>query len=96
MLKEALLLIEFWDEAVEAHAYLLNRVKLSSKVIGEDRCPEEIFEGVKPSIDHIRTWGSKCYSYVNPKSLPTHGRQDKLMDRGRVAVFIGYSEETDK
>jgi hypothetical protein len=55
MLKEVSLLIEFWDEAIEAYAYLLNRVKLSSKVTGEDRCPEEIFVGVKLLIDYIRT-----------------------------------------
>jgi hypothetical protein len=33
---------------------------------------------------------------VNPKSLPASGRQDKLIDRGRVGVFVGYEENTIK
>ena len=49
-----------------------------------------------PSIDHVRVWGCKCYSYVNPKSLPAASRHDKLMDTGRVAVFVGYDENTTK
>jgi hypothetical protein len=33
---------------------------------------------------------------VNPKSLPALGRQDKLIDRGRVSVFVRYKENTIK
>jgi hypothetical protein len=33
---------------------------------------------------------------MNPKSLPIHGRHDKLMDRGRVGVFLGYMDGTTK
>ena len=58
--------------------------------------PEEAYSGEKPSGNHIRVWGCKVYSYLSPKSLPQTGRQDKLMDRGRVGVFLGYVEGTDK
>jgi hypothetical protein len=34
------------------------------------------------------------YSYMDPKSLPD--RADKLMDRGRVGVFLGYVDDTVK
>jgi hypothetical protein len=96
MLKDAGLPIEFWDEAVEADAYMRNHIGFGPVINGERFSAEEAFTGVKPSIDHIRVFGCKCYAYVNPKSLPKGGRQDVLMDRGRVAVFMGYSEETTK
>ncbi len=95
MIKEAELPIEFWAEAAQTDAYLRNRTATGPLINGKQVTPEEAFTGVKPSIDHVRVWGCKCYSYVDPKSLP-EGRQDKFMDRGRVGVFMGYSEETTK
>ncbi|KAF7566254.1 hypothetical protein PtrM4_145740 [Pyrenophora tritici-repentis] len=96
MLKDAGLPIEFWDEAVEADAYLRNRTNTGPTINGKQVSPEEAFTGTKPSIDHIRVWGSKCYSYINPKTIPADQRHDKLVDRGRVGVFMGYSETTNK
>ena len=58
--------------------------------------PEEAFIREKPSIDHVRVWGCKCYSYVDTKSLPADIRRDKFMDRGRVGVFMGYVDKTAK
>ena len=62
MLKDAGLPIEFWDEAVEADAYVRNRTATGPIIDGNQVSPEEAFTGKKPSIDHIRVWGSKCYS----------------------------------
>ena len=95
MIKEAQLPIEFWVQAAQTDAYLRNRTATGPLIDGKQTTPEEAFTGVKPSIDHIRVWGCKCYSYVDPKSLP-EGRRDKFMDRGRVGVFMGYVEETTK
>lgn len=36
------------------------------------------------------------YAYLNPKSLPVKGRHNKLMDRGRVGVFLSYVDGTTK
>jgi hypothetical protein len=47
-------------------------------------------------INYICVFGSKCYSYVDLKSLLKGGRTDKLMPRGRVGVFMGYSDNTTK
>jgi hypothetical protein len=66
------------------------------KVKGQRITLEEAWNGQKPSIDYLRIWGCKCYSYVNLKSLPALGRQDKLIDRGRVGVFVRYKENTTK
>ena len=96
MIKDAELPIEFWAEAAETDAYLRNRTSTGPTVDGNPTSPEEAFTGEKPSIDHIRVWGCKCYSYVDAKSLPAEGRRDKFMDRGRVGVFMGYVDETAK
>ena len=96
MLKDAKLPIEFWDEAVEADTYLRNRTSSGPLSDGERFSPYEALHGHKPSIDHIRVFGCKCYAYVHPKSQPRGARHDKLVDRGRVGIFMGYSEDTTK
>ena len=58
--------------------------------------PEEAWTGETPSIDHIYVFGCKAISYVDPKSHPIHTRRDKLMDRGRECVFVGYDDNTTK
>ena len=60
--------------------------------------PEEAFTGQKGqiSIEHIKVFGCKCYSYVDPKSLPAEGRKDKLMPWGCTCMFMGYVDETMK
>ena len=83
MLIEAKLPIEFWDEAVEADAYLRNRLPRGEGLRSETYIfsLEEAFIGQKGQIGikHIKVFGCKCYSYVNPKSLPANGRKDKLV-----------------
>ena len=96
MLKEAHLPMEFWDKAVEADAYMRNRTATGPVIDGMTVSPEEAWTGETPSIDHIRVWGSKCYSYINPKTIPAQQRHDKLVDPARVGVFMGYSTTTDK
>jgi hypothetical protein len=96
MLQESNLPIEFWDEAVMADSYVRNRTYNKLKIEGVRVCPEGAFTGVIPSIDHIRVWGSKCYYYENKKSTPKADRHDKLINPGRVGVFMGYEQETTK
>ena len=96
---DAKLPIEFWDEAVEARTYIRNRLPGGVGLSTPDYTfsPEEAYTGVKnQQADHIRAFGTKCYAYVDPKSLPKGSRTDKLMPRGRVCVFMGYSETTAK
>ncbi|KAI0995920.1 hypothetical protein K3495_g12264 [Podosphaera aphanis] len=49
---------------------------------------------VTPSIDHIKVWGSKCYTYIDPKTIPAGQRHDKLVNTGKVGVFVGYTSTT--
>jgi hypothetical protein len=96
---DAKLPIEFWDEAVEAHAYVRNRLPRGVGLATPDYTfsPEEAYTGTKNQrADHIRAFRTKCYAYVDPKSLPKGSRKDVIVRRGRVCVFIGYSETTTK
>lgn len=96
MLKDSGLPNEFWPDAVRADVYLRNRTATGPEIDGQVVSPFEAYSGQKPSIDHVRVWGCKVYAYLNPKSLPVKGRHDKLMDRGRVGVFLGYVDGTTK
>ena len=87
---------EFWPEALQATIYIIDRTATSPEIDSQIIIPEEAWSRVKPSIDHIRVWGCRCYAYINPKSLLSFSRKDKLMDRGREGIFIGYVKGTDK
>jgi hypothetical protein len=73
---------EFWGEAVVTAVYLQNR--LSTKILA-CHMPCEAWHGQKPAVSHLRVFG--CRAFV--KQL---GHVDKLADRSRVGVFIGYAE----
>jgi hypothetical protein len=47
-------------------------------------------------LNYIYVFGSKCYSYIDPKSLLKGARIDKLIPHGRVSVFIGYLDNITK
>jgi hypothetical protein len=96
MLEEAQLPIEFWDEAAEADSYMRNHTATGPVIDGQKTCPLKAFTGETPSIDHIRKWGSKCFYYVDKKTIPANERHDKLVNPGRVGVFMGYSENTNR
>jgi hypothetical protein len=93
LLKDARMPNEFWPEALQASVYVTNRTSGPS-IDDHIVTPEEAYTGKRPSVDHIRVWGCKCIAYMNPKSLPIFSRKDKLMDRGRVGVFMGYCDTT--
>jgi hypothetical protein len=96
MLEETQLPIEFWDEAAEADSYMRNRTDTGPIIDGQKTSPIRAFTGETPGIDHIRKWGSKCYYFVDRKTIPAGERHDKLVNPGRVGVFMGYSDKTTK
>ena len=69
MLKDVSLLLKLWDEAAEANAYIRNRMIGGPIRDNLKISPEEAWIKERPSISHIKIWGSKCYSYINPKSI---------------------------
>lgn len=81
MLKEKELPQSLWGEAVSTATYVLNRCptkRLKSQV------PEEIWSSRKPSIKHIRIFGSLCYKHVPDV------KRKKLQDKSEMVVLVGY------
>ena len=94
MLGDADLPIEFWPEAAQSDVYVKNRIGNSPEVNGQLVSPYKAFNKVRPRIDYFRVWGCKYYFFLPIKLLPQGSRKDKLTDRSRTCVFIGYVDDT--
>ncbi|CAA7062304.1 unnamed protein product [Microthlaspi erraticum] len=77
---------KFWAEAVYTSAYLQNR--LPSKAVEDDITPIEKWSDQKPTVDHLKIFGSLCFVHV-PKE-----KRSKLDEKARRGIFIGYSSQT--
>ncbi|KAI1006165.1 hypothetical protein K3495_g2047 [Podosphaera aphanis] len=105
LLEDSNMSVEFWDYAVESGAYVRNRLQRGpwienereGKIVHRQISPEGAWTGTySQDIDHLRVWGCQAIPYVDIRSMPGHARTDKLVPRGRKAVFVGYVDETTK
>ena len=85
MLSESSLPKKFWAEALATATYLRNR---SPTKAVEGMTPIEAWSGEKPSVTHLRVFGSACYSHI-PKD-----ERKKLDPKAQEAIFLGYGIET--
>ncbi|KAK8540598.1 hypothetical protein V6N13_027117 [Hibiscus sabdariffa] len=85
MLKAKNMPKEFLVKVVSCVVYLSNR-SLTKNV--DNVTPQEAWSGRKPSVRHIRVFGSIAYAHV-----PDQGRL-KLDDRSSKYVFIGYDSNS--
>jgi hypothetical protein len=82
MLHQKKLDMKFWAEAVSTAVYVKNRTPTS---ITGDKTPEEVWSGEKPSVKHLRVFGSDAYFHV-PREL-----RSKLDPKSKRCIFVGYS-----
>nr|KYP47011.1 Retrovirus-related Pol polyprotein from transposon TNT 1-94 [Cajanus cajan] len=82
MLKEKNLPHSLWGEAAMTVVYVLNRCP--TKRLGS-MVPEEAWSGSKPSVKHLRIFGSLCYRHVPDQ------RRKKLDDKSEAMIFVGYN-----
>ena len=75
-------ILMFWGYALETATYLLNLIP--SKMVS--KTPTELWNGRKPSLNHIRIWGAP----VHVLRKEPH----KLGSRTEVCLFIGYPKGT--
>jgi hypothetical protein len=75
---------KYWAEAVHTTVYLRNRSPTSAL---DGITPYEAWYGTKPSVNHLRVFGSTCYALV-PKEKRT-----KLENRSMKCMLLGYSDE---
>ncbi|WJX50083.1 hypothetical protein P8452_36436 [Trifolium repens] len=76
----------FWGEAVSTAVYILNRSPTKRLV---DKVPEEVWSKVKPSVSHLKVFGSLCY-----KHIPDVKRK-KLDDKSEAMILVGYHRTAD-
>ena len=85
MLAEKNLPKSFWAEAVNTAVYLLNR--LPTRAL-KDKIPIEAWSGHKPTVKHLKVFGSMCYTHVPDQ------KRHKLEDKAERGIFIGYSSQS--
>ncbi|GJT26173.1 retrovirus-related pol polyprotein from transposon TNT 1-94 [Tanacetum coccineum] len=85
MLNEQTIPQKFWCNAVDTSTYILNRI-LIRPILG--KTPYEIFRGRKPSLEHFKVFGSKCF-ILNTKDYLT-----KFDPKSYEGVFLGYSQNS--
>jgi hypothetical protein len=74
---------EFWVEAVGIACYLVNRSPSSTL---DDKTPQEVWTGKKPSLTHLKVFGYEAYVHV-PKE-----NKSKLDKKAEKCIFIGYKD----
>eukprot|EP00253_Pinus_taeda_P012039 PITA_12039 len=74
---------EFWVEAVDTTCYLVNRAPSSAL---EDKTPQEVCTGKKPSLSHLRVFGGDAYVHVLKE------KRTKLDSKSEKCIFIGYKD----
>ena len=55
---------ELWAEAVDTACYLVNRSPSSAL---DDKTPQKVWTGKKPSLSHLRVFGCDAYVHVPKK-----------------------------
>jgi len=73
----------YWAEMVKNASILRNLSPTSES----NKTPYELFHGIKPKIDHLRTIGCTAYVHVPPKS-----RDFKFSPSAKITRLIGYSD----
>ena len=84
MLIDSKLPNKYWGEAISTANYLQNILPTA----GETATPHERWEGVQPSVTHIKQFGCQAYSVV-----PAVKRQ-KLDSKAIKLILVGYAEGT--
>jgi hypothetical protein len=83
MMHDQNLPLSIWVEAASIAVYIQNRCPHKAF---EAKNPEEVFTGCKPSIDHLRIFGSPVYIHISKE------KRTKLEPSGKKGTFVGYSE----
>ena len=75
-----------WAEAIAWSVYTKNRIPHSTISF---KTPYEIFYGQKPSLDHLKSFGTPCIVHIMPEEWPAGS---KLLARGKEGIICGYTE----
>lgn len=84
MLQDSQLPDGYWAEAYQTFAYIHNRTSSSAV---ESKTPFEVLHHTKPSVGHIRKFGSVCYMRIPPE------KRLKLDCKALKCILVGYRED---
>ena len=96
MLKELNILVEFWLEALDACTVIRNALLNRLDIDGFKVSPNKAFTRKRSSVLHFKVWGYRAVVYIDAKSQTARIRSDKLINRGKDAMFIRYMPNTSK
>ncbi|KAH9115866.1 hypothetical protein LEN26_012952 [Aphanomyces euteiches] len=76
---------QWWAEAINTAAFILNRVLHTNKSV---KTPFELFSGHVPTLKNMRVFGCECFNMVrNPE------KRNKLDPKATLCIMMGYSED---
>ena len=75
----------FWAEVVHCAIYVQNRCPHAKL---DDQTPQEAWSGQKPTISHLKVFGSVAYAHLSNQ------QRTKLEDKSKRYIFIRYDEKT--
>ena len=73
-----------WAEAVNCAVYIRNRIPSSSRI----KSPFEILNNWKPSVSHIKIFGSKTFVHI------PHQKRNKLEPKCFEGALVGFCDTT--
>ena len=73
----------YWAEAVRSAVYIGNSTTTSILI---DKTPFEVWYGHKPTVGHLKTFGSKAIVLEKTSSK-------KFRSKGVESLMVGYSDE---
>lgn len=85
VLNETKISLKFWPEAILYFAYTFNRVCHKN----QKKTPFELYGGHKPSVRHLKPFGSTAYVGV-----PRQMRKNKFHPKAKKGVLVGYALAT--
>jgi hypothetical protein len=77
----------FWGEALIASTHIRNRMPCSANP--NNASPYEVRHGHRPSLSHLRTWGTTAY-------VPAQDYLTKVMPRNLRGIFLGYGHTVSR
>ncbi|PON31885.1 hypothetical protein PanWU01x14_366100 [Parasponia andersonii] len=84
MLAQASMPLSYWPYVFQTATYLINRL---STLVLPNKSPYHTFYHKMPSYDHFKIFGCSCFLFLGPYNA------NKLQNRSRECVFIGYSTQ---
>jgi hypothetical protein len=75
--------LSLWAEAASIAVYIQNMCPHKAL---EEKTPEEVFTSIKPSIDHLRIFGSPVYIHISKE------KRTKLEPSRKKGTFVGCNE----